>query len=81
MNVGTGRDIAIGELAELVAEIVGFEGALAFNPDKADGTPRKLLDVTRLTRLGWQAETGLREGLTATYQWYCNNLDAERPPE
>jgi GDP-L-fucose synthase len=67
INVGCGQDQTIQELAELVAEIVGFEGALRFDPSKPDGTPRKLLDVSRLLALGWAPKTGLREGLTLTY--------------
>lgn len=71
VNVGTGKDIAISELAALIAEVVGFDGALTFDPSKPDGTPRKLLDVSRLTALGWSPSTSLRDGLTATYRWYC----------
>jgi GDP-L-fucose synthase len=73
VNVGTGKDIAIGELAALIAEVVGFSGTLAFDPSKPDGTPRKLLDVSRLSALGWTPSTSLRDGLTATYRWYCEN--------
>jgi len=76
VNVGTGKDIAIGELAALVSEVVGFEGALRFDLDKPDGPPRKLLDVSRLDALGWSPSTGLREGLAATYRWYCETLGA-----
>lgn len=71
VNVGTGKDIAISELAALIAEVVGFDGALTFDPSKPDGTPRKLLDVSRLAALGWSPSTSLRDGLTATYRWYC----------
>ncbi len=71
VNVGTGKDIAISELAALIAEVVGFDGALTFDPSNPDGTPRKLLDVSRLTALGWSPSTSLRDGLTATYRWYC----------
>jgi len=67
LNVGTGRDISIAEFARLVAEVVGFEGALRFDRSRPDGAPRKLLDVSRLRALGWQARIGLREGLEATY--------------
>ena len=76
VNVGTGKDIAISELASLIAEVVGFAGALAFDPSKPDGTPRKLLDVARLRGLGWAPSTGLREGLARTYRWYCENAEA-----
>jgi GDP-L-fucose synthase len=70
VNVGTGEDIAIADLAALIAEVVGFDGALKFDPDKPDGSPRKLLDVSRLRALGWSASTDLRDGLAATYRWY-----------
>jgi GDP-L-fucose synthase len=73
INVGTGTDVSIKELAELVAEVVGFEGGFTFDSTKPDGTPRKLLDVEKLRRLGWQAETDLREGLRRTYEWYLRN--------
>lgn len=67
-NVGTGTDITIRELAETVRKIVGFPGAIVFDPSKPDGTPRKLLDVSRLKALGWSARTGLRQGIGAAYQ-------------
>jgi GDP-L-fucose synthase len=76
VNVGTGMDIAVSDLASLIAEVVGFEGALAFDPSKPDGSPRKLLDVSRLTELGWSPSTGLRDGLAATYRWYRENAGA-----
>ncbi len=76
VNVGTGKDIAIGELASLIAEVVGFAGNLAFDPSKPDGTPRKLLDVARLTALGWAPTTTLRDGLARTYRWYCDTPPA-----
>jgi GDP-L-fucose synthase len=70
VNVGVGEDISIRELAELVREVVGFEGRLTFDTDKPDGTPQKLLDVSVLTGLGWAAGIRLREGVAGTYQWY-----------
>ena len=70
INVGTGSDVTIAELAQLVKEVVGFAGTIRFDPTKPDGTPRKLLDVSRLTQLGWQARIGLRQGLVETYQWF-----------
>ncbi len=70
VNVGTGRDISIRELAELVAEVVGFQGQIDWDTSKPDGTPRKLLDVARLGGLGWTAQIGLREGIAATYAWF-----------
>jgi GDP-L-fucose synthase len=69
MNIGVGHDISIRELAELLAELVGFRGRLSFDPSKPDGTPRKLLDVSRLTALGWNARTALSDGLSRTYEW------------
>lgn len=69
-NVGTGDDLTIRELAYLVREVVGFEGELKFDDSMPDGTPRKLLDVSRLSRVGWQAKISLREGLESTYQDY-----------
>jgi len=69
-NIGTGTDVSIRQLAELVAEIVGFSGGLAFDASKPDGTPRKLLDVSRLGSLGWRSRLGLAEGIAATYEDY-----------
>ena len=73
INVGTGRDITIAELATLVSEVVGFEGSLEYDATKPDGTPRKLLDVSRLSALGWKPRWSLRDGIQATYQWYLEN--------
>ncbi len=70
INVGAGEDITIRELAGLVASIVGFQGELRFDPSKPDGTPRKLLDVSRLHSLGWRARIPLRQGIAGTYQWF-----------
>ena len=69
INIGTGRDLSIRELAETVIDVVGFNGELAFDASKPDGTPRKLLDVGRLTALGWTAKTKLRDGVELTYRW------------
>lgn len=66
-NVGTGVDVTIRELAQIILEVVGFSGELVFDPGKPDGTPRKLLDVSRLAGLGWRARIGLREGIEQTY--------------
>ena len=77
LNVGTGVDVTIRELAETLAEVIGFTGELRFDTSKPDGTPRKLLDVDRLAGLGWRARTTLREGIESTYAWYCEHeLDA-----
>ena len=70
INIGTGEDISILELARLVADVVGFEGEIDTDVSKPDGTPRKLLDVSRLTDLGWRATTGLRQGIAATYDYF-----------
>jgi GDP-L-fucose synthase len=70
VNVGTGTDVSIRELAELLARIVGFEGTLRFDPSQPDGMPRKRLNVSRLERLGWVARIPLEQGLRATYAWY-----------
>jgi GDP-L-fucose synthase len=79
VNVGTGEDISIRELADLVAEVVGFPGAIEWDTSKPDGTPRKLLDVARLTSLGWSPAIGLREGITATYEWFTASRQPQRP--
>ena len=70
VNIGTGTDLTIKELAEIIKRIVGFEGELIFDPTKPDGTPRKLLDVSKLRALGWQAGTPLNEGIKKTYDWF-----------
>lgn len=70
INVGYGEDVTIRELAELISEVVGFDGDLVFDSGKPDGTPRKLLDVSRLTALGWKPRIPLREGIAQTYDWY-----------
>ena len=72
INVGTGVDISIRELALLIRDVVGYEGELCFDASKPDGTPRKLLDVSRLQRAGWQAKTDLRQGIEKTYAWLQN---------
>jgi GDP-L-fucose synthase len=73
INVGTGEDVTIRELAELIADVVGYRGDLRFDPTKPDGTPRKLLDVSRLAKMGWRARTPLREGLESTYRWFLDS--------
>ncbi len=70
VNVGTGRDLSIADLAYLVKEIVGYEGEIIFDPSKPDGTLRKLLDVDKLTKLGWCAPTPLRDGIQKMLEWY-----------
>ncbi|MEG0162252.1 MAG: NAD-dependent epimerase/dehydratase family protein, partial [Aurantimicrobium sp.] len=78
INVGVGEDVSIRELAELVASVVGYTGKLTQDTSKPDGTPRKLLDVSRLTSLGWKAQIGLEEGIRETYEWYLQHLDSLR---
>ena len=76
VNVGCGEDLTIMDLARLVAEVVGFAGEIATDPSKPDGTPQKLLDVTRINSLGWKAATPLKEGVAAAYAWYKQNVAA-----
>lgn len=75
INIGTGEDITIADLAQMVKEIISFEGELKFDTSKPDGTPRKLLDISRLTEIGWQNKTSLREGILYTYEWAKTNLN------
>ena len=70
VNVGCGEDVTIRQLAELICDVVGFEGELVFDSSKPDGTPRKLLDVTKIKALGWSPQISLRDGISQTYQWY-----------
>lgn len=70
VNVGTGSDVTIREVAEIVQRVIGFKGALVFDSSKPDGTPRKLLDVSKLSGLGWKARIGLQDGIASTYEWY-----------
>jgi GDP-L-fucose synthase len=70
INVGYGDDVTIRELAEAICEVVGFKGALTFDTTKPDGTPRKLMDSTRLLALGWRPRVGLKDGIRETYKWY-----------
>ena len=73
INVGTGQDVSIRELAELLADVTGFKGRLSFDTSKPDGTPRKLMDVSRLSSMGWTASTDLRSGVEQTYEWFKAN--------
>lgn len=72
INIGSGVDLSIADLASMIREIVGFEGELRFNPAKPDGTMRKLMDVSKLAALGWKAKIGLREGIEEVYRQYCS---------
>ncbi len=74
INVGVGQDLSIAELAHLVARVVGFQGRLTFDPSYPDGTPRKLLDISRLTHMGWRAQTSLEVGLKETYAWFSRHV-------
>jgi GDP-L-fucose synthase len=74
VNVGCGDDVTIRELVEIICEVVGYTGALKFDPSKPDGTPRKLLDIARLRALGWQPRIGLREGIKQTYDWFLREM-------
>ncbi|MEA1050227.1 GDP-L-fucose synthase [Lamprobacter modestohalophilus] len=78
INVGTGVDVTIRELAEIIAKVTGYQGELGFDPSKPDGPPRKLLDVSRLHALGWHAQYGLEAGLGQTYRWFLDNLERFR---
>ncbi len=72
VNIGMGEDISIKELAFIIKEIVGYEGEIIFDTTKPDGTPRKLLDISKLLSLGWKPKTSLRDGIKITYDWYCS---------
>lgn len=74
LNVGTGQDITIRELTEIIADVVGYRGEILWDTDKPNGTPRKLLDVSKLQGLGWEPRLGLREGIASTYAWYVQSL-------
>ena len=78
INVGTGVDCTIRELAETIAEVVGFKGDIIFDASKPDGTPRKLMDVERLANMGWKWSTSLRDGLELTYSWFLKHQDTFR---
>jgi GDP-L-fucose synthase len=77
VNIGVGEDVSISELAELVRDAVGYGGEIIYDPSKPDGTPRKLLDVSKLCDLGWQAKISLREGLEQTYAWFLEGTAEE----
>ncbi len=78
VNVGCGEDVSIAELARLIAQITGFDGDIAFDETKPDGAPRKLMDVSRLTRMGWRSTIPLEEGVRATYAWFLENRNSMR---
>jgi len=72
INVGTGEDVTIREMAEVMKQVVGFEGELTFDTIKPDGAPRKLIDVSRLSNMGWNYTINIKEGFEKTYEWYRN---------
>jgi len=74
VNIGTGEDVTIRELAGMIASVVGYEGSIVFDPTFPDGTPRKLTNVNRLRDLGWRARVPLADGLRQTYTWYGENV-------
>jgi GDP-L-fucose synthase len=74
INIGTGIDLEIRELAEIISSVVGFSGSINWDTSKPDGTPRKLLDVRRVSELGWKAKTSIEDGIKATYNWYLDNI-------
>ncbi|TYB31175.1 MAG: NAD-dependent epimerase/dehydratase family protein, partial [Candidatus Mcinerneyibacterium aminivorans] len=78
VNIGVGKDISIIELAELIKDVVGFEGKIVKDTSKPDGTPRKLLDVSKLHSLGWKHQTELKEGIEKTYNWFLENYETLR---
>lgn len=73
INIGTGEDLTINELALIIKDVTGYKGKIVYDTTKPDGTPRKLMDVSRLHSLGWKHKTGLRDGITKTYSWYLEN--------
>ena len=78
INVGTGADISILELAQLVADVTGFRETISTDPTRPDGTMRKLLDVGRLSQMGWSSRIKLEQGLVNTYEWYLSNAQTAR---
>ena len=78
INIGSGEDISISDLAAMVSEVIGFKGRIAYDRSKPDGTPRKLMDVSKLQALGWRARIPLREGIASTYRWFLENPDCLR---
>ncbi len=73
INVGTGQEVSIRELAGMIQRVTGWTGRLVFDDSKPEGTPRKLLDVSRLNALGWRARMGLEDGIVSTYKWYVEH--------
>ena len=78
VNIGCGEDVTIRELAETVCDVLGFEGSLEFDTSKPDGTPRKLLDISKIKSLGWSPKISLRDGIADAYRWFCENYNEAR---
>jgi GDP-L-fucose synthase len=78
VNIGCGEDVTIRELAETVCDVLGFNGSLEFDASKPDGTPRKLLDISKIKSLGWSPKISLRDGIADAYRWFCENYNEAR---
>jgi len=78
INIGSGKDLSINELAEKIADVIGFKGKIVHDESKPDGTPRKLMDISRINNLGWKYKTDLREGIEKTYKWFKENIATGR---
>jgi GDP-L-fucose synthase len=78
INIGTGKDLTIKEISEIVKEVVGFHGEVVWDESKPDGTPRKLLDISKITKLGYQPQEDLKTGITKTYEWFKKELDSSK---
>ena len=78
INVGAGSDVTVLELAQLIGDVVGYEGEIELDPSKPDGMPRKLLDVSKMDSLGWRPKTPLREGIRRTYQWFVSSYEENK---
>ena len=78
LNIGTGKDLSILDLSNLISETVGFSGEIIFNTSMPDGTPRKLLNIAKLNKTGWKPKYTIQEGLKKTYKWFCENQDSLR---
>jgi GDP-L-fucose synthase len=76
INIGTGQDLTIKELATLISELTGFKGEILWDTSKSDGTPRKVLDVSRIQKLGWSPKISLRDGIQSTIDWYKKNSES-----
>ena len=77
INVGSGQELSVHELAKLISEVIGYKGAISFNPERQNGTPRKLLDSSQITQFGWKAQISLTEGISSTYDWFLKNIAKE----